>query len=210
MRCNRSIPGRLPPRHIFLREMFRNRLSFCVSFIVRGSAKNKYLCLFVSRFIFGRNLEVIKISKMSCFSFNSTTKVIVSKQVDEIITEKLNLLVEIIPNTSYVCIMTIEGMLLAHATRKEVPTADILCNISALKPSVNKLLKFYRIDGSSIIHLSGNISTISVYSIKENTYLVVSHQCDLKKSFVVDFEGMDATVHPFVEELSGFFNNVEI
>ena len=144
---------------------------------------------------------------MSCFSCDSTTHVIVSKQVDEIITEKLNLLVETIPNTSYVCIMTIEGMLLAHATRYEVPTADILCNISALKPTVNKLLKFYRIDGSSIIHLSGSMSTLSVYSIKENAYLVVSHQCDLKNSFVVDFGGMDATVHSFVQELSGFFNN---
>ena len=144
---------------------------------------------------------------MSCFSCDSTTHVIVSKQVDEIITEKLNLLVEIIPNTSYVCIMTIEGMLLAHATRYEVPTADILCNISALKPTVNKLLKFYRINGSSIIHLSGSMSTLSVYSIKENAYLVVSHLCDLKNSFVVDFGGMDATVHSFVQELSGFFSS---
>jgi hypothetical protein len=142
---------------------------------------------------------------MLCFSCESTTLAIASKHIGDIVTEKLKSAVDIIPNVSYACITSSEGMLLAHATRREVPTTDLLCNISALKPTVTKLLKFYQISGSSVIHLSGNVTTVSVYSINESAFVILSHQCDLKSNFVVDFGGLDAAVHLLMEELRGFF-----
>ena len=142
-----------------------------------------------------------------CFSCDSSSNAVVRGQIGDIISEKLNNIADSLPSIEYACILTIEGAVISSSSaRSEIPAIDILSCMPSLKLAANKMLKICALSpGSSLIHLSGETHSYSIYSIKEDIILVVFHQFDSKNSFVPDYIPVDSVLCPLIDELKVYF-----